>query len=192
METHLEELSIEKNVVINEYLYYFGNCVDTEKLIKFIDSVLDRRFADVYTNFIWKQMIPYIISKNEVEKQQIKQCLEFAIYKIIGTYEEKLSYRFENAFELLVISCLYWYLCGDYTLLAQPVFEKGMVHLFYHKDRSTNWREDDSWEFFQEIEHLFHLLPKEIVAKALAQMQQSWLMEARILGRTFLALLPVS
>lgn len=87
-----------------------------------------------------------------------------------------------EAYGQIAISCMYWKAKKEYSNLAQPIFERGIVQLIRAKYDKNLWDEENEPVKFQKIKKYLNMVPKPIMCQAIEGMKNSWLEEARILG----------
>lgn len=181
-EAHLEEVCLDKYFYISEYLYYMKDKITDDKIFKYLDIVMKEMHYSKYDISIWDMLVEYMNSNEGIYQAEIAEVLEMGIHRIIGACEEDRSFWYNEAYGQIAISCMYWKAKKEYSNLAQPVFERGIVQLLRTKYDKNVWDEENKPVKFQKIKKYLNMVPKTIMCQAIEGMKNSWLEEARILG----------
>lgn len=180
-EAHLDEVRLDKCFYISEYLYYMKDKITDDKILKYFDIVMKEMHYSKYAISIWN-MLAECMNSNEIDQAKMVEVLEMGIHRIIGACEEDRSFWYNEAYGQIAISCMYWKAKKEYSNLAQPVFERGIVQLIRAKYDKNLWDEENEPVKFQKIKKYLNMVPKPIMCQAIEGMKNSWLEEARILG----------
>lgn len=181
-EAHLEEVRLDKCFYISEYLYYMKDKITDDKIFKYLDIVMKEMHYSKYDISIWDMLVEYMNSNEGIEQAEIAEVLEMGIHRIIGACEEDRSFWYNEAYGQIAISCMYWKAKKEYSNLAQPIFERGIVQLIRAKYDKNLWDEENEPVKFQKIKKYLNMVPKPIMCQAIEGMKNSWLEEAIILG----------
>lgn len=180
-EAHLDEVRLDKCFYISEYLYYMKDKIADDKIFKYLDIIMKEMHYSKYAISIW-DMLAECMNSNEIDQAKMVEVLEMGIHRIIGACEEDRSFWYNEAYGQIAISCMYWKAKKEYSNLAQPVFERGIVQLICAKYDKNLWDEENEPVKFQKIKKYLNMVPKPIICQAIEGMKNSWLEEARILG----------
>lgn len=180
-EAHLDEVRLDKCFYISEYLYYMKDKITDDKIFKYLDIIMKEMHYSKYAISIW-DMLAECMNSNEIDQAKMAEVLEMGIHRIIGACEEDRSFWYNEAYGQIAISCMYWKAKKEYSNLAQPVFERGIVQLIRAKYDKNLWDEENEPVKFQKIKKYLNMVPKPIMCQAIEGMKNSWLEEARILG----------
>lgn len=181
-EAHLDEVYLDKCFYISEYLYYMKDKLTTDRILKYLDIVMNEMHYSKYTTFIWDMLAECINSNEEIEQAKLAEALESGIHRIIGACEKSRSFLYNEAYGQIVISCMFWKVNNKYINLAQPVFERGIVQLIRTKYEKNIWDEEKASINFEKIRMYLSMVPKHIMCQVVECMKNSWLEEAMILG----------
>lgn len=180
-EAHLDEVRLDKCFYISEYLYYMKDKITDDKIFKYLDIIMKEMHYSKYAISIW-DMLAECMNSNEIDQAKMAEVLEMGIHRIIGACEEDRLFWYNEAYGQIAISCMYWKAKKEYSNLAQPVFERGIVQLIRAKYDKNLWDEENEPVKFQKIKKYLNMVPKPIMCQAIEGMKNSWLEEARILG----------
>lgn len=180
-EAHLDEVRLDKCFYISEYLYYMKDKITDDKIFKYLDIIMKEMDYSKYAISIW-DMLAECMNSNEIDQAKMAEVLEMGIHRIIGACEEDRLFWYNEAYGQIAISCMYWKAKKEYSNLAQPVFERGIVQLIRAKYDKNLWDEENEPVKFQKIKKYLNMVPKPIMCQAIEGMKNSWLEEARILG----------
>ena len=180
-EAHLDEVRLDKCFYMSEYLYYMKDKITDDKILKYLDIVMKEMHYSKYAISIW-DMLAECMNSNEIDQAKMAEVLEMGIHRIIGACEEDRSFWYNEAYGQIAISCMYWKAKKEYSNLAQPVFERGIVQLIRAKYDKNLWDEENEPVKFQKIKKYLNMVTKPIMCQAIEGMKNSWLEEARILG----------
>lgn len=181
-EAHLDEVYLDKCFYISEYLYYMKDKMTEDRILKYLDIVMNEMHYSKYTTFIWDMLAEYINSNENKEQAKLAEALEIGIHRIIGACEKNRAFLYNEAYGQIAISCMFWKVNNKYINLAQPVFERGIVQLIRTKFEKDIWNEEKASINFKKIKMYLSMVPKHIMCQAVECMKNSWLDEAMILG----------
>lgn len=173
-----EPVRAESGIVAHQ-TYFFRSKIDSEifrKLLRLTRTVFESQLDEK------SKLEEYMNSNEGIEQAEIAEVLEMGIHRIIGACEEDRSFWYNEAYGQIAISCMYWKAKKEYSNLAQPIFERGIVQLIRAKYDKNLWDEENEPVKFQKIKKYLNMVPKPIMCQAIEGMKNSWLEEARILG----------
>lgn len=181
-EAHLDDVDLDKCFYISEYLYYLKDKITEDKILKYLDIVMNEMHYSKYTTLMWDMLAEYINSNEEIEQAKLTEALEIGIHRIIGSCEKSRSFLYNEAYGQIAISCMFWKVNNKYINLAQPVFERGIVQLIRTKYEKNIWEEEMVSINFEKINMYLSMVPKHIMCQVVECMKNSWLDETMILG----------
>lgn len=181
LEAHLDEVHMNKCFYISEYLFYMKDKITEEKILKYINIVMDEMHYSKYTSLVWDMLADYINSSEEIEQAKLIDALEIGLHRIIGACEEHRSFLYNEAYGQIAIACMFWKINNVYIDLAQPVFERGIVQLIRTKYEKSIWEEESHIDF-EKLNRYLSMVPKHIMCQVIECMKNSWLDEAVLLS----------
>ena len=181
-ETCLEQVNTNQCFYISEYLSYMGEQVTEEKILKYLDILMNQMYSSEYTILVWEILATQIISNENIDETKLLPALEIALHRIIGACEGRRSSFYNDAYGQIALACMYWKICNKYVDLAQPVFERGMVQLIRSKYEKNIWDEERGHIDFGRLNMYLNMVPKRIIRQAIEGMKHGWLDEAVFLG----------
>lgn len=180
-EAYLEETRIDSCFYIGEYLSYMGEQVTEEKILKYLDILMNQINSSEYTILVWEILATKITSNENIDKSKILPALEIALHRVIGACEGRKSFWYNDAYGQIALACMFWKICNKYVDLAQPVFERGIAQLVHTKYEKDIWGKNVDVDF-EKLNMYLNMVPKRILRQAIKSMKHGWLDEVVFLG----------
>ena len=91
-EAQIDKIGMNKSFYISEYLSCVDNKLTEEKILKYIDIVMNEMYYSKYTSFVWEYLASQVISNKGNDETKLLPILEQALHRIIGSCEEKNTF----------------------------------------------------------------------------------------------------
>ena len=181
-EACLEEVKIGQCFYLSEYLHYMGDQITEEKILKYLDIVMNEIYLSEYTIVIWEFLVNQITSNEKIDQTKLIQALEIALHRIIGACEGHSSFLYKEAYGQIALACMFWKISNKYVELAQPVFERGIAQLIRSMYEKNARNKERAHIDFEKLDMYLNMVPKRIMRQAIESMKSGWLDEAVFLG----------
>ena len=187
-EAYLEQANTKQCFYICEFLSYMGDQVTEEKILKYLDILLDQMYSSEYTILVWEIIAAQITSNENIDEMKLLPAMEIALHRIIGACEGHRSSLYNDAYGQIALACMFWKISNKYVDLAQPVFERGIAQLIRSLYEKKIWSKERAHIDFEKLNVYLNIVPKRIMRQAIERMKSGWLDEVRFLGNmvTFL------